>query len=105
MKYTSYTEECCQVLAAAQDAESDTLIPYFIELQKLADDINQTFDYDGHQDLTPLDPVRVELLVKMFKKRLSQLEKGFPPEVWKHGKSAVVEIQISGLTIRKICSL
>jgi len=87
MKYTSYTEDCCQFLAAAQNAESDTLIPYFIELQKLADDVNQTFDYDGHQDLTPLDPARVEMLVKMFKKRLGQLEKEFPPEVWKHGKS------------------
>ncbi len=86
MRYTGYTEECCQVLAATQEVESDHLIPYFIQLQKLADDINRTFDYDGHQELTSLDPLRIEMFVERFKKQLNQLEKSFPAEVWKHGQ-------------------
>jgi len=101
MKYTSYAEECCQDFAAAQEFESDALIPYFIRLQKLADDINQTFDYDGHQDLASLDPVRVEMLVKTFRQQLTQIEKTFPAEVWKHGKLHGVKTQISPLTLRK----
>ncbi|TVY24608.1 Transcriptional regulator [Lachnellula hyalina] len=84
IKYTSYTDECCQVLAAAQEFESDALIPYFVRLQKLAHDINQTFDYDGHQDLASLDPVRVDMLVKAFKQQLGEFEKTFPAEIWKH---------------------
>ncbi|TVY15966.1 Transcriptional regulator WAR1 [Lachnellula arida] len=84
IKYTTYTEECCQVLAAAQEFESDALIPYFVRLQKLAHDINQTFDYDGHQDLASLDPVRVEMLVKAFRQQLTEFEKTFPAEIWKH---------------------
>ena len=101
MKYTSYAEECCQDFAAAQEFESDALIPYFIQLQKLTDDINQTFDYDGHQDLVSLDPVRVEMLVKAFRQRLAQIEKTFSAEVWEHGKSHGVKKKLWPLTFRK----
>jgi hypothetical protein len=55
-------------------------------MQKLANDINQTFDYDGHQELASLDPGRVEVLLKAFRHQLTQLEKSFTAEVWKHGK-------------------
>lgn len=95
IKYTSYTEECCRFLTIAKEVETDALIPYFIQMQKLADDINQTFDYDGHQELASLEPARVETLVKAFRNSLTQLETTFTVEVWNHGKSFEVEKQFT----------
>ncbi|TVY32046.1 Transcriptional regulator [Lachnellula subtilissima] len=104
IKYTTYTEECCQVLAAAQEFESDALIPYFVRLQKLAHDINQTFDYDGHQDLASLDPVRVEMLVKAFKQQLSEFEKTFPAEIWKHEPYSSPDLRTDQSSYHTWCS-
>lgn len=88
MKYSNYTEECCQFLATARQAGSDALIPYFIRMQKIADDINQTFNYDGHQEITPLvDTTKAEILIKTFRQQLAQLKRTFSAEVWKHGKA------------------
>ncbi|KAH8676406.1 hypothetical protein BGZ60DRAFT_371863 [Tricladium varicosporioides] len=84
IKYTSYFEECCQALATKCELKSDAFIPYFIQLQKLADDVNQIFNYDGHQEAPPLEPGSVELLVKSFRQQLVQLENSFPAEFWKH---------------------
>jgi hypothetical protein len=94
LKYTKHAEECCQVLAAAQEVESDKLIPYFIRLQKLADDINRTFDYDGYQELAPLEPIKAETSVQNFRQKLSQLENSFPPEAWRHGEPSFVSIPV-----------
>jgi hypothetical protein len=99
MKYTRYTKECCQFLSSREEAESDALIPHFIQMQKLADDVNRTFDYDGHQELGALDSRRVEMLVKTFREQLARLEKTFPAEFWKHGTYRHVNLIHSFLTV------
>jgi len=82
LRYSDYVAECSQTLADAQDAESDYLLPYFIKLQRLAEEVNHAFDYDSQNELPLLDAVRIELLAKAFAQQLSHFEASFPAEVW-----------------------
>jgi hypothetical protein len=60
-------------------------LPYFIRLQRLAEEINTTFDYDRHQQLPALDALRTEMLIKAFSKQLKQFEEGFPEDILSNG--------------------
>lgn len=62
----------------------DQLLYYFIRLQRLKEEINDTFDYDDYQDLAPMDTVRIELLLKTFNKQLAQIRESFLPEAWEN---------------------
>lgn len=81
LKYTDYVETCCQELSDAKEVPSDHLLQYLISLQRLAEDINSTFDYDNHQQLPPLDTVRIEMLTKTFNKQLTQFQETFPDDI------------------------
>jgi len=85
LKYTDYVEQCVQTLVEANDAQTDRLLPYFIRVQRLCEEINTTFDYDGHQQLPALDAIRIEMLIKSFSRQLKQFGETFPTEVWKIG--------------------
>jgi hypothetical protein len=82
LKYTDYVGECCTTLAEGNESPGDRLIPHFIRLQRLKEDVNVTFDYDDHEDLPPMDAPRIEGLVKSFNKQLAQLQETIPPEAW-----------------------
>lgn len=45
MRYTRYMDECCELLAAAGEQESDAWIKPFIQLQVLTCRVNETFRY------------------------------------------------------------
>ncbi|CAG8948861.1 hypothetical protein HYFRA_00001984 [Hymenoscyphus fraxineus] len=76
-----YGEECCQILSQVSATETDYLIPHFIRLQKIADDINKTFDYDNHVSLPELDAPRIEILIKGFEEQFKQIEASFTEEI------------------------
>ncbi len=86
LKYTDYVGTCCQALSDAMETPSDYLLPYFIRLQRIADEINTNFDYGGYQELPALDAVRTETLLKTFRKQLKQFEESLPSDVWHIGK-------------------
>jgi hypothetical protein len=86
LKYTDYIDTCCQALSDAKETPSDYLLPYFIRLQRLAEEISTTFDYGGYQQLPALDAIRTEMLVKTFRKQLKQFEESFPSDAWHNGK-------------------
>ena len=79
-------EECCKVMGHSTDAETDFFIPYFIRLQKFADDINRSFDYDETLGLPELDTTRIEVIIKGFNDQLSTIEATFPSEIWNNCK-------------------
>ena len=91
LKYSEYIEECSQLVAENGEAKTDSLLPYFIRLQRFAEEVNHAFDYDNHDNLPQLDAMRIELLAKTFGQRLNQLQLEMPPEAWNNGKSAFVE--------------
>ena len=74
------------MLAQVTETEFDYLVPYFIRLQRFAEEVNCAFDYESILQLPPLDAVRIEILVKSFNQQLSQLETSFPAEVWNNGE-------------------
>lgn len=86
LKYTNYVETCCQELSDAKEVSSDHLLQYLIRLQRLAEDVNSAFDYDNHQQLPPLDAVRIEMLIKTFNKQLRQFEETFPDDILENSK-------------------
>ncbi|CAG8974655.1 hypothetical protein HYALB_00010751 [Hymenoscyphus albidus] len=87
-----YGEECCQILSQVSVTETDYLIPYFIRLQKIADDINRTFDYDNHVSLPELDAPRIEILIKGFEEQFKQIEASFTEEIWRNRSIYLHEI-------------
>ncbi|KAH8682922.1 hypothetical protein BGZ60DRAFT_398964 [Tricladium varicosporioides] len=82
VKYNEYTDACSKALTDTSEYESDQLIPYYLRLQKLLQDVNEAFDYGQLQQLPELDAVRIEILLKAFNEQLSQCEKDFPPHIW-----------------------
>ena len=92
MKYSTYIGECSQVLAQNGEVKTDSLLPYFIRLQRISEEINDTFGYDDHHHLPQLDARGIELLVKAFGQQLDQLRLEMPPNVWSNGKSVLMDI-------------
>lgn len=62
----------------------DRLLLYFIRLQRLKEEVNNTFDYDDYHDLPPMDASRIEMLVKTFTKQLAQIRESLPPVAWEN---------------------
>lgn len=85
MKFSSYMEECAQDLAQSGKAETDRLLHYFIQLQRLCEEVSDTFDYPSNFELPPLDAVRIGVLAKTFEQQLNQIESSFSPEAWNNG--------------------
>lgn len=73
---------CGESLARAAVADTDTLLLYFIRLQRLAEEIDYAFDYSSTLTSPPIDTFRIEILLKTFEQQLSQFELTFPQHVW-----------------------
>lgn len=86
MKYVPYMEECAQSLAQSGYAENDRLIPYFVQIQRICEEVGEAFDYAANFDLPPIDAVRIGVLAKSFEQQLNQIETAFTPEAWDNGK-------------------
>lgn len=88
LKSNDYLEECAQSLAAAAHNDTDFLMPYFVHIQRLSEEVCRAFDYDASYELPPLDSVRTEILVKAFQNRFKRMEAAFPQEVWSNGEQS-----------------
>ena len=75
-------ESCAESLVRAAVAETDNLLPYYIRLQRLAEEIDHAFDYSQNLKLPQLEVIRVEILLKSFEQQLNQFELTFPAHVW-----------------------
>jgi chloramphenicol O-acetyltransferase len=82
LKPNAYLEECAESLAAASQNNTDLLMPYFVHMQRLSEDVNLAFDYDSNCQLSHLDGVHVQILIKGFQRRFQQMEDTFPREAW-----------------------
>ena len=75
-------ETCAESLARAAVTETDYLLPFYIRFQRLAEEIDNAFDYSQNLKLPQLDVMRVEILLKSFEQQLNQIELNFPAHVW-----------------------
>jgi len=78
---------CAKILAqASRLGDPDFLLPYTLQLQRLAEEISRAFNYEFQADLPQGDATRIEILINAFEKRLDQCTLTFPPEAWNNSK-------------------
>jgi hypothetical protein len=71
---------------ASRPGDPDFLLPYTLQLQRLAEEINHAFNYELKADLPQEDATRIEILVNAFEKQLDQCLLTFLPEAWNNSK-------------------
>lgn len=86
LKSNDYLEECAESLAAAAHNDTDFLMPYFVRIQRLSEEVSHAFDYDASCQLLPLSSGRVNILVEAFQHRFKHMETEFPQEIWSNCK-------------------
>ena len=86
MKHDKYIEECSTLLAALREEETDCLLPYFIQIQHIAEEINYAFNLNTALELSQLDSVHVEPLWKRYGQELRQLEMSITEDIWNNGE-------------------
>lgn len=79
-KYSSNIAECCRLLTCISQAVSDKLLPCFVQLQKLAEEIDQLFQYSNEETLQNLDYIQINATMRNFRSKIDQLVQQFPPE-------------------------
>lgn len=79
-KYSSNTAECCRLLTCIPQAASDKLLPCFVQLQKLVEEIDQLFQYSNEEALRNMDYVQINATMRNFRGKLDQLVQQFAPE-------------------------
>lgn len=79
MRYDDFAGKCCRSLTENKYTSTDGDLVHFIGLQRLAEEISCTFDYDSaSNDGRHLGLDTIELLVKAFASRLQDLRRSFP---------------------------
>jgi len=86
LPHSPYISGCGELLAGIGAAASDALLPYYVHLQRLQEDINQTFKYDRADRKAELDVEKIETLCDKFEQQLEQMRSAPSPEVWNNGE-------------------
>lgn len=85
LKYDAYIRDCGSVLAGLGETDTDFLLPFFVQIQNIAEQINHAFSLNTAIELPKLDSNRVELLWKRFGKDLKEFELSLTENVWSNG--------------------
>ena len=82
-KYNKQVEEVSNLLKHLTNEPSDLMLPHFVHLQMLFEDINRVFRYNDPEarESEPLDPIRVHEMVERFKREARQAKESFPEEM------------------------
>lgn len=80
-KYSSNIADCCRLLACIPQTASDKLLPCFVQLQKLAEEIDQLFQYSNEETLQKMDHIQINATMRNFGEKIDQVLQQFPPEV------------------------
>lgn len=80
-KYSSNIVDCCRLLACIPQAVSDKLLPCFVQLQKLAEEIDQLFQYSNEETLQNMDCIQIDAAMRIFREKIDHVVRQFPPEV------------------------
>ncbi len=80
-KYNVKVEEACQFLGSMRDAPSDMLVPYFIRVCRIIEDIDRVFEYSNPQGVADMDDAQLEVTVKYLEREVAEFRESLPPEV------------------------
>ncbi|KIX97615.1 uncharacterized protein Z520_06393 [Fonsecaea multimorphosa CBS 102226] len=86
LPHSPYISGCSELLAGIGAAASDALLPSYVHLQRLQEDINQAFKYDSPDRQDELNVEKIEILCNKFEQQLEQLRSALPFNVWNNAK-------------------
>ncbi|TLD24376.1 hypothetical protein PspLS_06783 [Pyricularia sp. CBS 133598] len=88
-------EEAAKMIASLEQTANDTLIPHLIRLQRFAEDVQRTFDYNDPDGLDEMDGLKLRATVTMLDRQLSQVLEEMPLEVRQN-----TDIQLEAMFLR-----
>lgn len=89
LKYDDSIWQHAQALARVGRVESDSLLHYYVELQRIAEEASHAFNYESRSVLSHADAICIDILARSFDQRITQLRRIIPPEIWNHGKGSM----------------
>ncbi|TLS27304.1 hypothetical protein PpBr36_04627 [Pyricularia pennisetigena] len=93
--YNRRIEEAAKMISSLKQTANDTLIPHLIRLQRFAEDIQRTFDYNDPDGLDEMDGPKLRATAIMLDRQLSQVVEAMPLEVRQN-----TDIQLESLFLR-----
>lgn len=88
LKYTRYTDECCQIISEAAEYPTDTLLIQLMRVHRLADKIKRSISLDELE--VPLGvSAPIGAYVRSLGSELAQLKQSFPEQLPDSGKNAM----------------
>lgn len=81
-KYNKQVEEVATLLEQLTNDPSDLILPHFIRLQVIFEDVHRIFRYDSPEsrETEPMDEVRIYEMVQRFKRELKEVKDSFPED-------------------------
>jgi hypothetical protein len=70
-----------------RSAKSDGLLRFYIELQRIGEEVNHAFDYESIPFPSNEDAIRIDMLVRAFEQQMAELRMSIPTEIWNNGSS------------------
>lgn len=87
LKYSEYTAQCCYLLDQAGYVESDHLLLYYIQLQRIAEEASTTFDYESNSSISPMDARHVGVVARDLERQADLLLLSVPIEMRNNSKT------------------
>lgn len=79
-KYSSDIAECCTLLTHVSQAVSDGILPCFVQLQKLAEEIDQLYQYSHEETLQNMDYIQINATIRNFRGKIDHIVQHFSPQ-------------------------
>lgn len=100
-KYNKQVEEVVNLLEHISNDPSDLILPYFVRLQIIFEDVHRVFRYDNPEcrESEPMDPIRIHEMVQRFKRELKEVKDAFPEDVRNNCKPTVLSLIVQRLRI------
>ncbi|KAL7952435.1 hypothetical protein V8C34DRAFT_299339 [Trichoderma compactum] len=79
-KYCRTVADCCILLPYVSLTALDEILSCFVQLQGLAEEVDQLFQYNNIRWLEVVDYMQIQVMTNKFKEKLDELCDNFPPQ-------------------------
>ena len=81
LKYSEYMIQCCMSLREDIEHRADAYLLYLIQLQRLAEEVYETFHLEKLPSNTEMELLRLQKAVKAFNTRLQAWKASLPSDI------------------------
>jgi hypothetical protein len=82
LRYDEYIRQCSELLARVEFAESDCLLRFYIQLQRIGEEVSHAFNYESMPFAAQEDAMRIDMLVRAFEQQMAELRMSISTEIW-----------------------